>query len=337
MQTGRSLLRPALVVALVIPLVSCGFFDQLSAMRTFKEANTLYQRGDYEGAIEEYGHVIDVVEADPESDLSQVMTVAYFFLANSYDSLYTPAFRGQAENDQLLETAIEYYQVAAERIPDAHYRTLSMQYLAAAYAPDKMNDPTNRALLLQDMIQLDPGNPENYLALAQLFEESGLFEQAETIYLDVREMQQEDPTIHLQLAGFYNRSGDFDKTIEALRERARIEPDNPEAYYTISTFFWEKAFRDFRITQDQKAEYVLEGLAAADQAIELNDRYVDALVYKGILLRMQANLSDDVEEQDALIAQADELRDLAQQYLDEARGAAAAEAAEAAAEGDGGQ
>ena len=336
MQTGRSFLGPALVVALVIPLVSCGFFDQLSAMRTFKEANTLYQRGDYEGAIEEYGHVIDVVEADPESELSQVMTVAYFYLANSYDSLYTPAFRGQEENDQLLETAVEYYKLAAERIADEQFKTLSMQYLAAAYAPDKMNDPTNRALLLQDMIQLDPGNPENYLALAQLFEESGLFEQAETIYLDVREMQEEDPTIHLQLAGFYNRSGDFDKTIEALRERARIESDNPEAYYTISTFFWEKAFRDFRITQEQKAEYVQEGLAAAETAIELNDRYVDALVYKGILLRMQANMSDDVDEQNALIAEADDIRDRAEEILDEARGAAAAEAA-AAAEGEGGQ
>ena len=45
-------------------------------------------------------------------------------------------------------------------------------------------------------------------------------------------------------------------------------------------------------------------------------------------------MSDDVDEQDALIAQADELRDLAQQIQEEARGeAAAAAAAEAGAEG----
>ena len=52
MQTAHKLVRLALVIALTVPLVSCAFFDQLGAMRTFKDANTFYQRGDYEQAIE---------------------------------------------------------------------------------------------------------------------------------------------------------------------------------------------------------------------------------------------------------------------------------------------
>ncbi len=320
MQTGRTLLRLSLVAAMVMPLVSCGFFDQLGAMRTFKEANLLYGRGDYEAAIEEYQHVVDVVNADPAAELSQAMSVAYFYIANCYDNLYTPAFRGEPENDAFLENAVEYYRLAADNIPNADFKTLSMQYLVSAYGPDKLNDPTSRAMLLQEMILLDPENPDNYFVLAQLFEESGLFEDAEAIMLEVRDLRSDDPTVYLQLAGFYNRAGDFDQTIDALRQRASIEPDNPEAFYTISTFYWEKAFRDFRITQEEKAEYVLAGIEAADQAIALNDRYVDALVYKNILLRMQANMSEDVDEQDALIAEADELRDRAQQIQDEARG-----------------
>ena len=334
MQTGRTCLRLALVVALVMPLVSCAFLDQLGAMRTFKEANLLYGRADYEGAIEEYIMVLEAIEADPESELSQVMTVAYFYVANCYDNLYTPAFRGDAENDRFLNEAVRYYRLASERIPNPEFQTLSMQYLVAAYGPDRLNDPTNRAMLLQEMIQLDPANPDNYFVLAQLFEESGLFEDAEAIMLEVRNMRQEDPTVYLQLAGFYNRSGEFEKTIDALQQRARIEPDNPEAFYTISTFYWEKAFRDFRITQDEKANYVLAGIEAADQAITLNDRYVDALVYKNILLRMQANMTEDIDEQGALIAQADELRDLAQQIQEEAQGQAVAAATAAAGEGE---
>ena len=328
MQTGRTCLRLALVAVLVMPLVSCAFMDQIGAMRTFKEANLLYGRADYEGAIEEYESVLVAIDADPESELSQVMTVAYFYIANCYDNLYTPAFRGDAENDRYLAEAVEYYRLAADRILNREFQTLSMQYLVAAYGPDRLNDPTSRAMLLQEMIQLDPANPDNYFVLAQLFEESGLFEDAEAIMLEVRNMREEDPTVHLQLAGFYNRSGDFERTIDALRQRARIEPDNPEAFYTISTFYWEKAFRDFRITQEEKADYVLEGIVAADQAISLNDRYVDALVYKNILLRMQANMTEDIDEQDALIAQADELRDLAQQIQEEARGQAVAAADE---------
>ena len=85
----------------------------------------------------------------------------------------------------------------------------------------------------------------------------------------------------------------------------------------------------------------MAGLDAADQAINLNDRYVDALVYKNILLRMQAGMlvcedTDDTEcinEQEGLIAEADAFRDRAQVIEDEARGAALAAQA-AAAEGN---
>ena len=335
MLTARKLLRFVVIVAVTMPLVSCGFFDQLQAMRTFKEANLEYGRGNYEAAIEAYHEVIEGIEAAPDSELAQAMSVAYFYVANSYDSLYTPAFRGDAQNDGYLASAEEYYRFAAERIPNAEFQKLSMQYLVATYGMDKLNDPTERARLLQDMIQLEPSNPDNYFVLAQLFEESGLSEEAEAVMSQTVSLSPDDPTVYLQLAGFYNRQGDFESTIEQLQARARIEPDNPEAYYTISTFYWEKAFRDFRITQDQKAEYVMAGLQAADQAIGLNDRYVDALVYKNILLRMQAGLttcedSDDtecIEAQDALIAEADNLRDRAQDIQEEARGAAAEAAA----------
>ena len=54
-------------------------------------------------------------------------------------------------------------------------------------------------------------------------------------------------------------------------------------------------------------EYVMLGLAETDKALELNADYVEALTYKNILLRMQANLTDNVRERDDLIDQADEL------------------------------
>ena len=174
------------------------------------------------------------------------------------------------------------------------------------------------------MISSDPENPDNYFRLAQLYEEAGLFEDAEFIYQTVQQFRRDDPVVYLQLAGFYNRAGEFDLTIEALEERARQDPENPEAYYTISTFYWEKAFRDFRITVDQKREYVVAGLDASDRALALNERYVDALIYKNILLRMQANDTEDLDLQTELIAEADELRATAEQIQQEQRAASAA-------------
>ena len=328
MQIGRNLATVVVAAVSTAPLISCGYLEQVGAMRTFREANAAYGRGDYERAVEHYEEILTILENVGAGDplLNEQLTATYFYVANSYDNLYKPARRGEAENDAFLEDAVRYYALAAERISDPNLKRLSMQYLVAAYGPDKANDPASSEPVLRQMILQDPENPDNYFALANLYEQSGLFEDAEAVMLEVRNLRPDDPVVYLQLAGFYNRSGDFDLTIDALEQRARIEPDNPEAFYTISTYYWEKAFRDFRITQEQKAEYIAAGLQAADTAIGLNDRYVDALVYKNILLRMQANMTDDRDEVDRLIAEADELRDRAEQLQEEQQSGVAAAA-----------
>ena len=329
MQSVRSVAKLVALVVLVTPLVACEYITMLSqvpAMRAFKEANNAYGRGDYETAVERYEEIVAILESSGNSDqlLNEQLTATYFYIANSYDNLYRPARRGEADNDRYLEDAIRFYQLAADEIMEPSLKRLAMQYLVSAYGPDKANDPASSEPVLRQMILLDPENPDNYFALANLYEQSGLFEDSESVMLEVRNLRPDDPVVYMQLAGFYNRSGEFELTIDALEQRARIEPDNPEAFYTISTFYWEKAFRDFRITQDQKAEYIAAGIEAADTAIGLNDRYVDALVYKNILLRMQANMTTDVDEQEALISEADELRDRAEQLREQQQAGAAA-------------
>ena len=192
-----------------------------------------------------------------------------------------------------------------------------MQYLVAAYGSDKLNDPSSSEPVLQQMIKLDPSDPANYFALGKLYEDAGQYELAESTFVRVREVRQDDSAVYLQLAGFYNRQGEFEKTIEALETRASKEPDNPEAHYTIATYFWEKAFRDFRLTESEKQQHVTDGLAAVDRALNLKDDYTEALVYKNILLRMQANMEKDLDIQKALIAEADELRDRAEELQEE--------------------
>jgi len=109
------------------------------------------------------------------------------------------------------------------------------------------------------------------------------------------------------LASYYNRQGQFDKTIEALEERAAKEPNNPEAFYTISVYYWEKAYRDFKLTEKEKKSFVDKGEAAVDKALKLKPDYVEAIVYKGLLLRLQANLEKDPARQQSLIKEAEAL------------------------------
>ena len=304
MQIRSLAIRLALVAIMVLPATSCYMFDQLRALRVIKDAHTQYQRSDYESAAELYE---EVLANDPN------LVEAYFYLANSYDQQFRPALRGEPENDRLLELAIDNYIESAERQTYLELQTLSLQYLVAAYGPDKSNDPASSEPVLQAMIETDPENPENYYALGRLYEDSGLYTEAQEVLLQVTQTRPEDPTAFLQLAGFYRRNEQFEQTIDAVRRRAELEPDNPEAYYTIATYYWEKAFRDFTLSEDQEMEYVMLGLAEADKALELNADYIEALTYKNILMRMQANLTDNIGDRNDLIAQADVLRDRAQE------------------------
>ena len=302
---NRSLFaRFVVIVALVIPLASCSAFDRLRALRVIKDAHSQYQRGDYAAAAELYE---EVLENDPN------LVDAYFYLANSYDQQYRPALRGEPENDQLLDLAIDNYINSAEQQTGRPMQTLSMQYLVAAFGPDKANEPRKSEPVLQTMISTDPENPENYFALSRLYEDSGLVAEAEEVLLEVAANNTDNAGVYLQVAGFYNRNEQFDETITALRERATLEPENPEAFYTIATYYWEKAFRDFRLTEDEQLEHVMLGLVEVDLALDLNADYMEALTYKNILLRMQANLTDAGTERDELIAEADVLRDRAEE------------------------
>jgi len=280
-------------------LVACGQFNVLKGRKAFKEANAFYAQQDYKKAAEKYAEALG---NDPN------LSVAYFYLGNSYDNMYKPARQGEAENDALLQKAIDNYQLAADKAPDPKIRKLALEYLVAAYGPEKLNDPEKQLPLIQKMIDVDPADPANYFALAKIHEDNGNYDEAEKVLMLARDKKPESTDVWMQLAGFYNRQGDFEKTIAALRERATREPNNPEAYYTIATYYWDKSYRDFRITEAQKTEYAKAGIEAVDQAIKLKPDYMEAVTYRGLLLRVLAAVEKDAGRQKALLRDAEAMQ-----------------------------
>ncbi|MCX6550962.1 MAG: tetratricopeptide repeat protein [Acidobacteria bacterium] len=208
-----------------------------------------------------------------------------------------------------MARAIENYRKAGEKEADPKLRKLALEYLVSAYGPDKMNDNTQAEPIVLKMIQLDPQDSTNYFALANIYEQAGDYQKAEETLMAAKQARPNDPQVFLQLAGFYNRQEEFEKTIEALQQRATIEPNNPEAYYTISTYYWDKAYRDFRLKEPEKKAFVMKGVEAVDKALQLKPDYMEALTYKNLLLRLEANLEKDPAKQQSLIKEADKLRD----------------------------
>jgi predicted Zn-dependent protease len=301
----------ALFAVFSVAVVGCSQVAMLKAKMAFKDANQLYQGQDYRAAAAKYSETLDLCRGGSPDCTDQDLDAAYFFLANSYDNQYRPARRGEPANDELLTKAIANYKKAAELEQEPKIKKLAMEYLVAAYGPDKLNEPSEAEPILRRMIELEPTEPSNYTYLSRIYEENGDYEQAEQLLVKAREMKPTDAGVYVTLAAFYNRQGEFDKTMEALNARAEREPNNPEAFYTIATYYWEKAYRDFTTPQADKMKFVLAGIQAANKAIELKADYYEALTYKNLLLRVQANLEKDPSRQQALLKEADALRDRA--------------------------
>jgi tetratricopeptide (TPR) repeat protein len=302
-----SVVAALLIIGLSGATAGCGKYSirNLKAMKAFKDANDHYRGQRWKEAA---GRYEDTVAAQPDYVSNPDFTAVYFFLGNSYDNLYKPARKGEAENDAYMTKAIENYTKAAEVAHDPLIKRRALEYLVAAYAPDKLNDPGQAEPIVLKMIQLDPTDPGAYFQLSKIYEDAGRYEEAEQTLLKARDAKPNDPAVWNSIAGYYNRQGEFEKTMEAFNKAAELDPNNPQGYHQIGAYYQDKVAKDFRLTAPQKRDYVLKGLEAEDKAIKLNPNYFEAVLWKNILLRQQANTETDRKKQEELIKQADELR-----------------------------
>ena len=309
----RSLSGASLVAVLALggmSSVGCARVGVLTAQKAYKDANVAYQQQDYKKAVSLYEQA---VQDNP--DLNQ----AYFFLGNSYDNLWKPSKKGDAANDALLTKAVTSYERCAEKCSVSDdpvvkkLGPLSLKYLVQAYGADRLNDPAKAELAVIGMIKLEPTDPENYFALANIYEQAGIYDTAEQVFLRAKDVKPADPAVYVQLAGFYSRQDDFDKAILAFEERGQKEPTNAEAFYTIATQYYDRAFRGSGVKDADRRTYIEKGLAASDKALQIKADYTEALVYKGLLLRLQANNEKDSAKQQSILKEADTLRDKAEE------------------------
>lgn len=291
-----------MVIVLAATLSACDWIANLQAKQVLRNANSLYQAQNYKEAAAKYE---EVLQRDP------TMSVVYFYLANSYDNMYKPTKPGATTNPAMLTKAIENYKLAIEREQDPKMKKLSLQYLASAYGPDKLDDPSQAEPILQQMIQLDPSDTTAYFVLAKLYEDAGELDKAEGTLMKAKDTQPKESAVYQQLSGYYQRQGEFAKVIDTILQRTVLEPNNPEAHYSIASYYWDEAFRNIRLTDQQRREYAQQGLESIDKALQLKPDYVEAIVYKGLLLRVQAGMEKDAKRQQDLLKQATALQEKA--------------------------
>jgi tetratricopeptide (TPR) repeat protein len=123
-----------------------------------------------------------------------------------------------------------------------------------------------------------------------------------------------DPKNPLALWGLAVLNLESGKPEEAAAWSARLadaDPHNKNAYYLIGVVRWVQAYKQVpegKLNSTVRAVAlgrISEGELALDKALAIDPTFVDALLYRNLLFRAQAQLAGTAEESQKLLVQAD--------------------------------
>ncbi len=178
--------------------------------------------------------------------------------------------------------------------------------------PNEPGPPSQREIALEARLKAAPegdAQPEtgSWVELAMLQEQRRAISSAESTLLAMRRAQPGKAESYHALAGLYRRTGQFDRAIGVLDEATALNPSDPNGYQIIVTFLSERA-KDPSLAAADRLSYIRQGIAAADRALARKPAFLEAMVYKSLLLRTQAGLEADTTARQALLGEADALR-----------------------------
>ena len=343
------------VLAALLPLVLVGVgCDLVQAKAAFKDGNRLYKEENYRRAIEEYERAVQL-----KPDFAE----AHFYLASSQQSLYRPGKEGD-ENKMRLDKAIEHYEKALEynkaNTPNLQQvRLNTLGALTAIYSEPPLSNYEKALSFAEQLVKDNPNDVKNLYAMANLYEKFNRVAEAEQTYLKVTEQNPKDAKACGALAAFYNkplwdeqgnvwvenqskgaRRAKFEQAITTLDRCADIDPADPEGHYKLAMFYWDKAYRDPMLGDREKDDFADKGIKAVDASLEVKPDYWQAIVAKGLLFRVKAQVAKNPADRKKYLDQAILLQKQAGDIRKEQQAAAAAGAgaevppeAAAAAEG----
>lgn len=335
MNRRRQLLTPLVLLA-AVSFVGCA---KIQAKAAFKDGNKNYKDEKFKDAIKDYQRAVakDPGYAEAWFYLGSAQQALY---RPGKESAENKAFLDHAI--EAYNKSLELNPGTSDNLKSVKTNTLGA--LTGIYSDDPYKNFDTAQGFAQRLLQDSPDDPKNLYAIANLYEKFGKIDLAEQTYKKVseqterryREIKDNPPPSSAPvkktsdgqpalspveaaldgavkgcgaLAAFYNKvlwngSSRFDDAIGTLQRCTALKPDDAAGYQKIATFFWDKAYRDDRISDEQKRDYAEKGMQAVDKALQLKPDYFEAIIYKGLLYRVKAGVEQNPR--------------LRQQYLDQA-------------------
>lgn len=156
-----------------------------------------------------------------------------------------------------------------------------------------------------------PAAQLNQLLRGQLVD---AFDQALITQWSIETLQKEqqarpaDVRIPIQMAAYYSLQNDAAKTVEYLSMPATMQPDNPETCCLVPAYLFGVVAQTDRPQDRLTAENLTRGLSLIDRTLRMKPDYLPALLYKTMLLVVQAAQEQDAAKQLALTQEAQAVR-----------------------------
>jgi len=257
-------------------------FDTVEARGLAREGNALYMEYDYRGAIEKYNQAVAV---DPETPN------VYLNLGYSHFSIYDPASDSEQERQAAVE-AVEAFERHLARNPDdeaARVFLIKILLKAAPHNPE-LADRAHRTFL--EMLEKNPKDHEARQYLITLFIDGKRYEDAVEFFTKELEQKPDDIETMKILAIIADKSGKPQQAVDWYWRRAEaIEDQEKKAvlFYEVGTYVWNLLhYQPDRVKGVEALKLVDQGIEAERTAMELKDKYAEAMVYANLLFLKRA-------------------------------------------------
>ncbi len=279
----------ALALIVIVAFTGCEKLNikKLSANYHFNKANQLFKDNKFSKAIAEYKATID-----NNPDLKD----AYRLMGESYKSLYVPA-KESPENKEKATEALKALQKAYDL--DANNRDV-IYSLGDMY--DKLRDFDNAEKMYLRIIDLDPGNMNNYYVIAEFYKRYagdkdkanlGLKDKVEGMYLRRIETDPENVQGYAYMADYFDKlpaadgktlAANLNDAYEMHLRRLTLKPNSAEVLYTVGVNRVETARRlpDY-FSEAERGRIAADAEKYLLKAVEIDPNFPEPYAYMGIL------------------------------------------------------
>lgn len=187
-----------------------------------KLAWMLYQKGDYDGAVEYYTSLLERKPGDKK--VMNGLGIVYFAKGDYKNAreVFEKAIVSDRNNPQLLNNLGSVYDMLEEH--------------------DKAVQMFNRA------VDIAPHNVEAYYNLGLAYNSMGKYKEAETSYKKAMEIDKGSERAHIGLGETYFNMGNYSGAIPEFKEAINANPINPTPYYNLAYIYASE--KDFRASMD---------------------------------------------------------------------------------------